>query len=136
MQIGEDVGSGTKQDGVAGLKGCVSDILDHHGFAQAIGAHEDEVAGFRDEVQGESPFDGGAIDFLGPVPIEVGHRAEAADASHAQTTFQGAARAFSDFSAGEFFQDQLRRPTGLDGARQEIIQGVSGGVKAELEQLG
>ena len=103
MQIGEDVGSGTKQDGVAGLKGSVSDILGHHGFAQAIGAHEDEVAGFGNEVQGKSPFDGGAVDFAGPAPIEVGHGAEATDASHTQSTFQGAARAFLDFRPGEFF---------------------------------
>src|SRR5579864_4104514 len=118
MQIGEDVGGGAKQDTVAGLQGGISDILGDHGFAQTIGTQEDEVAGFGDEVQGESAFDGGAVDFLGPVPIEVGHGTKATDASQPQTSLQGAAGAFAQFGTGQLFQDQLRRPARLGGASQ------------------
>ena len=69
----------TKQDRVPCLSSGMRNILGNHCFAQTVGAHQDEVAGFGDEVQCESPFDRGAIDFLGPVPIEVGHGFEALD---------------------------------------------------------
>jgi hypothetical protein len=67
------------------------------------------ASGMKSRVRARSMV--GRSILLGQFQIEVGHGAEAADASYTQTTFQGAARALLDFSAGEFFRDQPRRFT-------------------------
>src|SRR3989442_4458961 len=60
-------------------------------FPQAIAAHNHAVAGLGEEVQGESAFDQGAVDFLGPVPVEVGEGFKAAEAGLSQAAFGTAA---------------------------------------------
>src|SRR5216117_1873584 len=117
---------------MAGLNGGVSDILSNHRLAETVGAHDDEVARFGDEVQCESAFDDGAVDFSGPVPIEVGHGPESADAGTLKTALQGKTVAFLSFRPDQFLQHQLRRPTRFSGSRHEVVQAVSRRVETEL----
>ena len=136
MKIGQDFRRRAEQHGEAGLKSGVGDIFSDHGFAEAIGAHQDEVAAFRNKVEREGSFDGGAIDFLGPVPVEVGDRLEAVDAGTLNAPFQRSARTFLDFRAREFFQQQLRRPAGFGGAGDKVIQILCRRGQAELKKMG
>jgi len=55
---------------MTGEHGGVSDVLSDHGFAQTIPAHQDEIAGFAEEIQGQGTFDDIAFDLSGPGPIE------------------------------------------------------------------
>ena len=43
--------SGTKQHGIAGEHGSVTDVLGDHGLAQTVAADQDQIAGLGEEVQ-------------------------------------------------------------------------------------
>src|SRR5262245_44146301 len=70
---------GAKQNAETGGNGGRSDILGDHCFPQTVCAEQNYIAAFAHEVQTQSAFDQIAIDFLWPVPVEVGDRFEAAD---------------------------------------------------------
>lgn len=72
LEIGDKLGGGAKENGVAGLDGGVSDVFGDHGLAKAIGSEQYQVAGLRDEVESHGAFDQWAVDFSGPVPVEEG----------------------------------------------------------------
>ena len=57
LQISEQCGCGTKDDRVAGQHCGVSDIFGEQGFAEAVGAQQNEIARFGNEVEGEGPLD-------------------------------------------------------------------------------
>ena len=119
-----------------GQHGGVADILGDHRLAQAVAAHQDEVAGFVQKVQRQRALDDVAFDLGGPGPIEIGHGFEAFDAAEAQAPLQAAAGAFGDFGLGQLFEDLMRRPAGFGGARQEVIQLRGQGAQADLLELG
>src|SRR6516162_7404596 len=99
----------------------MSNIFGNHGFSQAIVAAEEEVAALSEEVQSEGTFDQGAIDFLGPMPFEVGHWFEAAQPSLGEAALEAAAGQIGDFRASDFFQQLARAPALGRGSCQEII---------------
>ena len=55
-------------------------VFDQHRLADSVRTDEDDVGGVVDEGEGEQLLDEGAVDALGPGPVEVGDRFEGADA--------------------------------------------------------
>ena len=80
LQVLDELCGGAKQDGVSGHHSRIGDVFGDHGLAQAVTAQQDQIAFFLDEIQGEGAFNHIALDFLGPVPIEVGDGFETTDA--------------------------------------------------------
>jgi hypothetical protein len=79
MQILQQCRGGTKQHRMAGQHRGVTDILRDHRFAQAVAAHQDQVAAFLEKVQSQGAIEDVAFDFRRPGPIEVGQGLEALD---------------------------------------------------------
>jgi hypothetical protein len=100
---------------------------------QALGGDEDDVAGVGEEVQMQGGLDGGAVDALGPVPVEVAHGQEAADAATEQAAFEAAAGAFLLLELGEVLEELGGAPAALGGERDDIVE-MGGGV-AQAETL-
>lgn len=69
-----------KSDGEAAKHRLMGKILGDHGLADAVGSDEHHVGRLGDELEGEELLDALAVDLLGPLPIEVGHGLEGADA--------------------------------------------------------
>lgn len=67
----DGVDSVGKEDGVALQAGGAAQGRRQMGLAQADGAQEDDVGFLREEVQAEEVLHLEAIDFLGPVPLEL-----------------------------------------------------------------
>jgi hypothetical protein len=120
---------------MAGEHGGISEILGDHGLAQAGGPAQDEVAAAREEVEGERPLDQGAIDFLGPIPLELGQGFEVAQAGLRQAAFQAAASPVCGFGVGDFFQQLTRTSAPGGGASQQVVERVGGEEQAEVFQL-
>src|SRR5262245_45810857 len=78
-QIAKQRRGGAKQHTEPCGDGGRSYILGDHGFPQTVCAEQNYISAFAHEVQTQSAFDQIAIDFLWPVPVEVGHRFKAAD---------------------------------------------------------
>ena len=81
-----------------------------------------------DEVEREDAVDGRAVELLGPVPLEVGDRFEAAEAGRAQAPFESAPRALVEFGLDERFEQDQRTPAFLRGAGDQVVE-VLGGVR-------
>ena len=108
LQVSEQFWGGAEDDGVTSEDGRVSNVFDEHGFAEAIGAEQDEVAGFGDEVEGQSALDEGAVDLFRPKPIEVGEWFEAAQAGQAQAAFETAPGLVAYFRRRDLFEQGVR----------------------------
>src|SRR5262245_13333587 len=100
-----------------------------------FGADEDQIAGFGEEVEGEGTLDEGSVDFLGPVPVEVGHGFETAQAGLGEAAFQAAAGLVRRFAAGDFFQQLAGGPALGGGAGQQVVEALSGEEQAYLLEL-
>ena len=87
---------------------------------------QDKVAAAGEEVEGEGAFDQGAIDFLGPGPLEIRHRFEAAQAGLREAAFQAAAGGGGGFGAGDFFQQLAGTPAPGGGAGHQVVERVGG----------
>ena len=96
---------------------------------------QQEIAAGGEEVQGEGAFDQGAVNLLGPLPIEIGQGFEAAEAGLGEAAFEAAASPVFGFRAGDFFQQLPGTPTLSRGAGQEIVQALGGDQQAEMVQL-
>jgi hypothetical protein len=96
-EIAEHLGGVDEQRAMALEHGVVGDVLGDHGLADPVGSDEDEVRGIVDEAQAHQRREARLIAVLGPLPVEVGQRFEAADVRGAQATFQTAPASFGDF---------------------------------------
>jgi len=98
----------------------MSDVLRDGRFADPIRADEDDVGGVLEELKRHQRVNGGAFAALGPSPVEVAQRLEAADMSVAQSAFQATA------SALPFLPAQKRIDPGFVGdlvpVRQKSMQ--------------
>ena len=135
MQFFEQGRSGTKQHGVTGEHCGMRDVLSDHRLAQAVAAHQNEIAGFAKKIQRQRAFDDVAFDLGGPGPIEVCHGLEALDAADAQAPLQAPARTFGGLCLGEFFEDLMGRAAGLGDTCDEVIQLRGHGAQADLLEL-
>src|SRR5271166_4609353 len=61
-----------------------SDVLRQGRLADAVGTDDDDIGGLLEEVERHQRLDGGSVAALGPVPVEVAQRLEAADMSGLQ----------------------------------------------------
>src|SRR5262249_57600868 len=74
--------------------GMMGNVLCQRRLAGAIRTDEHHVAAIGEEVEREQCFDGGAIDPLGPGPIEVAQWLEATDMRGLQAALEAALGAF------------------------------------------
>src|SRR5271155_3916262 len=75
----------------------MSDVLRQGRLADAVRTDDDDIGGLLEEVERHQRLDGCADAALGPVPVEVTQRLEAADMGGPQPTLQTAAGALSLF---------------------------------------
>jgi hypothetical protein len=108
-----------------------ADVLGNHRLAEALGGDEDDVAGVGEEVEMQDGLDGGAVDTLGPVPVEVAYGQEAAEAAAEQAAFEAAAGAFLLLEFGQVLEELGGAPAALGGERDDVIEVGGGVVQAE-----
>jgi len=73
------------------------DILSDERLADSIRANQDDVGGLLEKVERHERFNGRTVTALGPLPVEVAERFEAADMGLFRATLQTAAGAFLFF---------------------------------------
>ena len=100
-----------------------------------LGADEDEILGAAEEVEAEDALDERPIDRLGPVPLEIGDRLEAAEARAFEAAFEAAARAVLELGGGEGFEQRDRRPAIFRGAGEQVIEIVGDAREAEAAEV-
>ncbi len=111
------------------------DVLGDHGFAQALRRDQEDIVRLGEEVEPQHGLDGGAIDPLGPGPVEVAHRGEAAEAAAGQAAFEAAARALLLLALDEMLEELGRAPAPFGREGDEVVE-VRGGIpEAEGRQL-
>ena len=71
----------------------MSDVLGDHRLADAVRPYQHDVGGIVEELERHQRFDDGAVATLGPGPVEVAERLEAANMGSAQSSLQAAAGA-------------------------------------------
>ena len=106
-KVAEQLARAGEQDRVPLDQRLVGDVLRQGRFADAVGTDDDDIGGLLEEVERHQRLDGGAVAALGPVPVEVAQRLEAADMSGLQPPFQAAACALP------LFPIEQRRDPGL-----------------------
>src|SRR5208283_4244014 len=92
-KVAEQLARAGEQDRVPLDQRLVSDVLRQGRLADAVGTDDDDIGGLLEEVERHQRLDGGSVAALGPVPVEVAQRLEAADMSGLQPPFQAAAGA-------------------------------------------
>ena len=122
MQVFQQRRRGTEQHRTAREHGRVADVLSDHRLAEAVAAHQDQVARFAQKIERQSTLDHVTFDFRRPVPVEVGHGFEAFDAGVSKPPLHAAARALIGFSAHELLDELLRRPAVFRRPCQKVVQ--------------
>jgi hypothetical protein len=135
MQLFPQRRGGAEPHGVARQHRGVANVLGNHRLAQAVAAHQDQVAGFREKVQRQSSFHHVAFDVGGPAPIKVGHGFKLLDLGEAQASFQAAVGAFGGFGLRQMFQNLARRPALFGSPRQKVVYATGHGMQADLFEL-
>src|SRR5712691_4385452 len=124
IEVEYEISGGEKAGGVAGEHRLVDEVLGEHRLAEALRAHEDDVLPLGEEVERENALEGGAMELLGPRPVPIRHRFEAAEARVAQLAFDAPADARVHFGLGEGFEQDDGTPALLRRAGDEIVQVV------------
>jgi len=106
LQVGQQIRCGAKQDAVARFDRRVGDVFGDHCFAQAIGADQNQVTRFDDEIQSQGALDQFAINLPGPVPIEVKDRFEAADSRLNKQSLETPGRLLGGLSRGDLLKQR------------------------------
>ena len=106
-EIAQQLARAGEQDRVPLDQRLVGDVLGQGRLADAVGTDDDDIGGLLEEVERHQRLDGGAVAALGPVPVEVAQRLEAADMGGLQPTLQAAAGALL------LFPVEQRRDPGL-----------------------
>jgi hypothetical protein len=96
---------GEETDGGSGEDGLVGEIAGDERLADAVGSDEDDIGHRVEPVEAEKVFDLGAVDFLGPAPVEISQGFEGADACAPCAAFKASADALLLFPG-----EQLRQP--------------------------
>src|SRR5439155_13811090 len=88
-----------------------------------------------EEVEAQHGLDGGAVEALGPGPIELGHGDEAADARAGEAAFETAAGALLLLALDEMLEQLRGTPPAFCGEGDDIIQMCRGVAQAEGSEL-
>ncbi len=83
-------------------------VLGDHGFADTVGADQDDVGGLLEEVQGEQLIEELAIDFFGPGVIEVGDGFELEEARVAEATLEAPTLPFAFLDLEDALRARVR----------------------------
>jgi hypothetical protein len=134
-EIQQELGGGGEEYVGAGEHGGVGDVLGNHCFAQALRRDEDDIARLGQELEPQDGVDGGAIDALGPGPVEVAHGGESAEAVARQAALQVAARARLVLALPEMLKELGRAPAAFGGERDDIVEMRGGVAEAESGEL-
>ena len=100
----------------------MGDVLRDHCFAEALGRHEDDVARAGEEVEPQRGLDRRAVEALGPRPVEVTHRGEAAEAAAEQAALEAAARALLLLARHEVLEQLGDAPPAFGGEGDDIVE--------------
>jgi hypothetical protein len=98
-------------------------------------ATRENIARLGEEVEAQGGLDGGAVDALGPGPIEVAHRGEAAEAAAGEAAFEAAAGTLLLLTLDEMFQELGDAAPAFRGEGDDIVQVRSGVAQAEGGEL-
>ena len=90
-EVSEHLAGTGEQHGVAVDQCLIGDVAGERRLADAVGTDQDDVGGVGEEVERHQRLDSGAVATLGPGPVEVGERLEAADMGGAQPALEAAA---------------------------------------------
>jgi hypothetical protein len=104
-------------------------------FPRALRRDQHHVARVGEKVEPQGGVDGGAVDALGPGPIELAHRREAADAAASEATLEAPAGPFLLFVLDEMLQELGRAPAPFGGQGDDIVQVRGGIAQAEGGEL-
>lgn len=113
----------------------MSDAFEEHGFAKSVGAEDEEVSALSDELETECGFDESAVDFLGPVPIEVCDGLEPADLGALEPAFKASAGFIFGLDAGEKLELLQGGEAVFGGASKEVVEIVGESPESESEKL-
>ncbi len=100
-----------------------------------MGRHEDDVAGLGEEVEAKRGLHGGAVNALGPGPIELAHGHEATDARAGEAAFKTAAGSLLLLALDEMLEELRGTPPAFRGEGDDIIQVRSAVAQAERGEL-
>lgn len=92
-EVEQELGGGHEEHGVTGEHGLIGDVARDHGLAESLRRDLHDVAATVEELEAERRRDGVAVDALGPVPLVVGHRLEAADTAACESALEALLRA-------------------------------------------
>ena len=148
--LGDDTGGGGEHVGPFG-EGFIGRDEDRHGEVPAgddleeevgisvvvvevsdlVRTDEDDIGGVVDEGQREELLDEGAVDTIGPGPVEVGDGLEGADACVGEAAFEGAALAFAVLDVDDALDPGLGEHgvvLGGEAVECDLAQALSHGV--------
>ena len=120
---------------VAGEDGFVHEILGEHRFAEAVRGDHDDVLALGQKVQRQDAFDRRPMDRLGPLPLPISHRLEAAQVGVSQAAFDALPQARLQFGMDQAFELHHGTPTLLRRPRDKVIQFDGGVDEPELSEL-
>jgi len=135
VEIVEKFGDGLDEYGVAFEQSLVSDVFEEHGFAESVGAEDEEVSALSDELETECGLDESAVDFLGPVPIEVSDGLEPADLGALESAFEASAGFVVGLDACEKLELLQGGEPVLGGASEEVVEIIGESPESESEKL-
>ena len=113
----------------------MSDVFEEHGFAESVGAEDEEVSALSDELETECGLDESAVDFLGPVPIKIGEGLEPADLGALEPAFEASAGFVVGLDAGEKLELLQGGESVLGGASEEVVEIIGESPESESEKL-
>ena len=87
-ELAQELAGGGEEHGVPAQHRLVGDVLRDGGLAEPGGADQQGVGGGLEEAERHQLCDGGLVALLGPAPVEVGQRLEAADVRAAQPALE------------------------------------------------
>jgi hypothetical protein len=107
----------------------VDDVLSDHRLAETLRSDDHDVAGAVEEFETDRRIDGVAVDALGPGPVELGDRFEAAELTAFEAAVEAVLGALAKLGLRDMLEKLDRAPSALGGERDEVIE-LGGGVDA------
>jgi len=130
-EVEEQLGRGGEERGVSLQDRVVDDVPRDHRLAESLGGDEDDVVAAVDEVELEGGFDVGAVDLRGPVPVEVRHGSEGAEAASGQAPLEAAAGALLRLEMSHVLEELAGAEALLGRVGDDVVEVLGAVVEAE-----